>query len=100
MTMILKDFEIEEIGPGRILRLRCKILKKHEGEWREVKYWKEWELNKSQRINYPQAYMDFVQFCYQELKKIDELHICITDEDQFRDGSGNSLYDKKFNWNE
>lgn len=96
--MILKDFEIEEIGPGQKIRLRCKVIKKHENKWREIRYQKEWDLNKNQRVNYPQTYMEFIQFCYQELRNIDKFHICITNEEQYKDGYGNALFDKEIIW--
>jgi len=96
--MILKDFVIEEVGSGKMLRLRCRVVKKWEGKWREIKYFREWLLNAHQRQYYPDAYMQFIQMCYQELVKIDELHICITNEEQFTDGMGNPLFDKEIKW--
>ncbi len=96
--MILKDFKLEEIGPGRKIRLQCKVVKKHEGKWREIRYFKEWELSKGQRVRYPETYMEFIQFCFAELERIDKLHICITDEEQFVDGRGNSLFNKEVKW--
>jgi len=97
--MILKDFEIEEVGPGKLLRMRCSVLKKDDkGKWREVKYFKEWSLDSHQKKFYPRAYMEFIQFCYNELKRIDELHIIIDKEDGLIGWSGDPVYDKKFKW--
>ena len=96
--MILKDFELEEVGPGKMLRLRCRVVKKWEGKWREIKYFREWSLNAHQRQFYPEAYMQFIQMTYQELVRIDKLHIPVDKEQGFMDVGDNPLFDKEIKW--
>ena len=96
--MILKDFKLEEIGPGQKIRLSCRLVKKWNGKWRAVNFQRELDLDQQQRIDYPRIYMEFVQISLQELERIDDVYIPVDESAGFKNYRGDPLYDVVVEW--